>query len=133
MQVRYSPNPDDYARANTQQLRASFLVESLFAPGKVELVYSDADRAIIGSAVPANGPLKLTADAELRAAFFCERRELGVLNIGGAGSVTVDGKQFDLDKLDVIYVGEGSKEVSFVRDDAKTTGVFYFLSFSLRA
>ena len=86
MQIRFSPNQTDYQKLGTAELRAAFLVDSLFAPGKLELVYSDADRAIIGSAVPTNAPLKLSADAELRAAFFCERRELGVLNIGGAAN-----------------------------------------------
>src|ERR1035441_10666040 len=74
----------------TKELRTTFLVESLFAPEKLELVYSDVDRAIIGSAVPVASPIQLTADAELRAAYFCERRELGVLNIGAPGAVEVD-------------------------------------------
>jgi hypothetical protein len=77
MQIRYSPSQTEYPTLSTEQLRASFLVESLFRPGQVELVYTDADRGILGSALPTDAPLKLTADAELRAAFFCERRELG--------------------------------------------------------
>jgi len=133
MQPRYSPNPNDYKRADTQQLRASFLVESLFVAGKVDLVYSDADRAIIGSAVPAGGPLKLAADAELREAFFCERRELGILNIGGGGAVTVDGKTFDLEKLDVLYVGRGSREISFASRDEKNPAAYYLLSYPAHA
>jgi 4-deoxy-L-threo-5-hexosulose-uronate ketol-isomerase len=133
MQIRYSPNPDTYPQSGTQQLRESFLVETLFAPGQVELLYSDADRAIIGSAVPASSPLKLTADAELRAAFFCERRELGVLNIGGSGTVEVDGKKFELEKLDVLYVGRGSKEISFASKDAPKPAAFYLLSYPAHA
>src|SRR6185312_16157513 len=113
MQIRFSPNQNDYQKLCTDGLRSNFLIETLFAPGKVELVYSDADRAIIGSAVPSAGPLMLVTDAELRAAFFCERRELGVLNIGGSGTVEVDGKKYEMNKLDCLYVGRGSKDVSF--------------------
>jgi 4-deoxy-L-threo-5-hexosulose-uronate ketol-isomerase len=133
MQIRYSPDPQSYQKLSTAELRAAFLVESLFAPGRLELVYSDADRAIIGSAVPGAAAIKLAADAELRAAFFCERRELGVLNIGGAGSVEVDGKRYELDKLDTLYVGRGSKDVSFSSRDVANPAVFYLLSYPAHA
>jgi 4-deoxy-L-threo-5-hexosulose-uronate ketol-isomerase len=133
MQIRFSPNQTDYQKLGTAELRAAFLVDSLFAPGKLELVYSDADRAIIGSAVPTNAPLKLSADAELRAAFFCERRELGVLSIGGAGTVEVDGTKYDLGKLDCLYVGRGSKDVSFASKDAADPAAFYLLSYPAHA
>src|ERR1044071_3278883 len=112
MQIRFSPNQNDYQKLGTDDLRATFLIETLFAPGKIELVYTDADRAIVGSAVPSVGPLKLVTDAELRAAFFCERRELGILNIGGSGVVEVDGKKYEMNKLDCLYVGRGSKDIS---------------------
>ena len=129
MQIRFSPNQNDYQKLNSDELRAAFLVESLFTPGKIELVYSDADRAIIGSAVPAGAPLKLSADAELRSAFFCERRELGILNIGGDGAADVDGKRFEMEKLDCLYVGRGSKSVSFSSADADNPAAFYLLSY----
>jgi 4-deoxy-L-threo-5-hexosulose-uronate ketol-isomerase len=118
---------------NTDELRAAFLVESLFTPGKAELVYSDADRAIIGSAVPTATPLALSADAELRAAYFCERRELGVLNIGGAGTVEVDGARHDLGKLDCLYVGRGIRNVSFASRDPAQPAAFYLLSYPAHA
>jgi 4-deoxy-L-threo-5-hexosulose-uronate ketol-isomerase len=133
MQIRFSPNQTDYQKLGTAELRAAFLVDSLFAPGKLELVYSDADRAIIGSAVPTNAPLKLSADAELRAAFFCERRELGVLNIGGAGTVEVDGTKYELGKLDCLYVGRGTKDISFANKDAADPAAFYLLSYPAHA
>lgn len=129
MEIRYSPNPKDYQRLTTDELRASFLIESLFAPGKLELVYTDADRAIVGSAVPVSGPIKLNADAELRAAFFCERRELGVLSIGGEGAVEVDGKVYPMAKLDCLYVGRGSQHVSFTSKDANNPAAFFLLSY----
>jgi 4-deoxy-L-threo-5-hexosulose-uronate ketol-isomerase len=133
MQIRYSPNPAAYPELSTDELRAAFLIESLFTPGKLELVYSDADRAIIGSAVPAGAPLKLSADAELRAAYFCERRELGILNLGGEGTVEVDGKRFELGKLDCLYVGRGSKDISFASKEAANPGAFYLLSYPAHA
>ena len=71
MEIRYSPNQQDYQKLGTEQLRATFLADGLFAPGKIELLYSDADRAIVGAAVPGKSALKLVADAELRSAFFC--------------------------------------------------------------
>ena len=133
MQVRYSPNPNEYPGLGTDGLRAAFLVESLFKHGVVELVYTDADRAIIGSAVPVASPLKLAADAELRAAFFCERRELGILNIGGPGSAGVDGQNYDLAKLDCLYVGRGKREITFKSSDSKSPAAFYLLSYPAHA
>ena len=117
----------------TDQLRSAVLVESLFAPGSLELVYTDNDRAIIGSAVPAGAALKLTADAELRAAYFCERRELGILNIGGVGSVEIDGQRFVLEKLDCLYAGRGSQNVTFTSKDAANPAAFYLLSYPAHA
>lgn len=133
MQIRFSPNQNDYTKLCTDGLRANFLIESLFAPDKVELVYSDADRAIIGSAVPTASALKLSADAELRAAFFCERRELGILNIGESGTVTVDGKKYEMNNLDCLYVGRGSKDISFSSKNASNPVAFYLLSYPAHA
>jgi 4-deoxy-L-threo-5-hexosulose-uronate ketol-isomerase len=133
MQIRYSPRNTDYSRLTTEELRAAFLVESLFIPGEVGLVYSDADRAIIGSAVPTTGPLSLTADAELRAAFFCERRELGILNIGGAGQVIADGTTYEVARLDCVYLGRGTRDISFVSKEATQPAAFYLLSYPAHA
>jgi 4-deoxy-L-threo-5-hexosulose-uronate ketol-isomerase len=129
MQNRFSPNQTAYQTLATDQLRAAFLVDTLFVPGQVNLVYSDADRAIIGSAVPDSSALKLAADAELRAAFFCERRELGILNIGGPGSVEADGHAFEMARLDCLYVGRGCKSVSFSSRDKGELAAFYLLSY----
>src|ERR1017187_5252534 len=128
MQIRYSPNQKDYQKLGTDDLRATFLIESLFGPGKIELVYTDADRAIVGSAAPTDSPLELGADAELRAAFFCERRELGILNIGGNGTVVADGKRYEMAKLDCLYVGRGTQQVSFFISDPAHHPVFFLLS-----
>ena len=133
MKTRYSPGPAEYPRLTTPELREAFLIESLFAPGKLELTYSDADRAISGSAVPTGSPIKLSADAELRAAFFCERRELGVLNIGGEGVVEVDGKAYPMAKLDCLYVGRGSQNVSFSSRNGSAPAAFYLMSYPAHA
>jgi len=122
-----------YEMMNTDELRETFLLEGLFQPGEIELAYVDLDRTVIGSAVPTKAALKLETQPELRADYFLERRELGVLNVGGAGSVTVDGKTLDLDKLDCLYVGRGSKEVSFASKDATKPANFYLLSYPAHA
>ncbi len=129
MEVRYSPDYVRFSRMTTEEIRESFLVENLFKPNAIEMVYSDADRAITGSAVPAKEVLSLKSADELRAAYFCERRELGVLNIGGEGAVTVDGKAFNMANRDCLYIGRGSKEVSFSSNDAARPAEFYLLSY----
>ncbi len=122
-----------YELMNTEDLRDTFLLEGLFQPGEIEFAYVDLDRTVIGSAVPTKSALKLETEPELRADYFLERRELGVLNVGGTGSVTVDGKSFELDKLDCLYVGRGSKEVSFSSKDAAKPANFYLLSYPAHA
>lgn len=118
-----------YSRMTTEELRATFLLEGMFRLGAIEFAYVDLDRTVIGSAVPTSGVLTLEAEAELRAEYFLERRELGVLNVGGAGSVSVDGSTFDLDKLDCLYVGRGSKSVWFFSKSADEPSYFYLLSY----
>ncbi len=122
-----------YGLMNTEELRETFLLEDMFEPGQIECAYVDLDRTVIGAAVPLHEPLTLEVESELRADYFLERRELGVLNVGGAGSVTVDGKVFDLGKLDCLYVGRGSKQVSFASADASAPAYFYLLSYPAHA
>ncbi len=122
-----------YPRMTTAELRETFLLDGLFTPGALRLAYVDLDRTVIGGAVPTLAPLELETQPELRAEFFCERRELGVLNVGGAGTVQVDGKEFALGKLDCLYVGRGSKAVSFASADAEQPAAFYLLSYPAHA
>jgi 4-deoxy-L-threo-5-hexosulose-uronate ketol-isomerase len=117
-----------FERMNTEELRQAFLVEELFAPGEVRLVHWEAERTIIGSAVPAESPLALKAPEEIKAAFFTERRELGVVNVGARGSVTVDGQAHELGPRDVLYVGRGSREVAFASQRAAEPALFYLVS-----
>lgn len=118
-----------YPTMTTAELRETFLLKALFREGEIETRYVDLDRAVIGGAVPTTTALTLETHPELRADYFLERRELGVLNVGGSGAVTVDGQHFELGKLDCLYVGRGSKQVSFASDDAKTPAAFYLLSY----
>ena len=122
-----------YQTMRSEELREAYLLTDLFQTGEVELVYVDLDRAIVGSAVPTKGPLSLPCDDALRAAYFTERRELGVLNIGPQGSVVVDGVRFELARLDALYVGRGSREVSFASADLDAPSEFYLLSYPAHA
>jgi 4-deoxy-L-threo-5-hexosulose-uronate ketol-isomerase len=122
-----------YPGMSTAELRETFLLEGLFIPGEINLAYVDLDRAVIGGAVPRDRPLILETQLELRSDFFCERRELGVLNVGGAGAVTVDGVLFELGKLDALYAGRGSKSISFSSADPNLPAAFYLLSYPAHA
>src|SRR5271170_5499717 len=122
-----------YPRMSTAELRATFLLEDLFEPDCVKLVYVDLDRTVIGSAVPLASALELPSPKELRATAFTERRELGVFNIGGSGAVHVDGNALPLVNRDVAYIGKGDHHISFTSDDAKAPAEFYLLSYPAHA
>ncbi len=128
MKTSFTADPVRYRQMTTAELRDTFLVNQ-FVPGEIELLYSDVDRAVIGSAVPTGGALELSTADELRAEYFCERRELGVLNIGGAGRVSVDGKAFEMGALDGLYIGRGSRAIRFESADAADPAAFYLLSY----
>ncbi|MBK1789938.1 5-dehydro-4-deoxy-D-glucuronate isomerase [Persicirhabdus sediminis] len=117
----------------TAELRENFLISSLFTVGKLEMVYSDVDRVIVGSAVPAGEALKLGVIEELRTEFFLERRELGILNIGANGVVTVDGVEYRMENGDCLYVSRGSKEMTFLSDDNSQPAEFYLASYPAHA
>jgi len=117
----------------TAELRETFLIDDLFQAGRIEMRYVDLDRTVIGSAVPTAKPLKLETDDALKADYFLERRELGVLNVGGAGTVTVNGEPFSLGKLDSLYVGRGNEEVLFASAQAEEPAEFYLLSYPAHA
>ncbi len=118
-----------YPRMTTEELRAAFLLENLFQPGCLDLAYVDLDRVVIGSAVPLIEPLSLEPAPLLRADYFAERRELGILNVGRAGVVLIDGNAYDLANLDALYVGRGSKSISFLSTDPSAPAEYYLLSY----
>ena len=125
---RQAAHPRDVKRYDTEALRQDFLVERIFVPGELTRTYSHYDRMIVGGATPVSKPLTLDPFAPTGTPFFLARRELGVINIGGAGTVTVDGKQFELPNLDALYVGLGAKEVSFSSADPANPAKFYLTS-----
>lgn len=129
MEVRYAADPIRFQRMTTSEIRDSFLVDKLFASDTIYLLYSEVDRGIIGTAVPGKKKLTLSASKELVTDYFCERREIGVLNIGGQGQIEVDGKVYDMGNRDGLYIGKGSKEIVFSSNNAKQPAAFYLLSF----
>ena len=128
MEVRFQNSPKETAAMNTQELRQNFLVERLMVDGQIKLVYSHYDRVIVGGAKPLGSALTLETHPELRAEYFLERRELGVINVGGEGSVEIDGEAFTLNKLDCVYAGKGVRSVSFKSIDVTNPAIFYLLS-----
>ena len=131
--MEHLPDAQRARTLTTDALRSSFLVEGLFAPGAITLRHLDLDRVVLGGAVPLDAPLALQAAASMAASYFAERREIGILDIGGHGSVTVDDQRHDMDKSDVLYVGRGSKNVVFESDDADRPARFYIVSYPAHA
>ncbi|WP_159018099.1 5-dehydro-4-deoxy-D-glucuronate isomerase [Algibacter sp. L3A6] len=127
-EVRYAASPQDVKSYDTTRLRDEFLIDNLMSPDEVNLVYSHYDRFISGSAVPVKEVLTLEAIDPLKADYFLERRELGIINIGGSGTVTVDGTVYELDNREALYVGKGNKEVVFASKSANEPALFYLNS-----
>lgn len=128
MELRTAASPKDVKHYDTKRLREEFLIQGLFAADEIKLVYSHIDRIITGAATPVEQELKLTAGDELRAEYFLQRRELGLINIGGTGTVTVDGKEYVVEHKNGMYIGMGSKDISFKSADAKNPAKFYLNS-----
>ncbi len=128
MELRTASSPKDVKHYTTKQLREEFLIPDVFVPDEIKLVYSHIDRIITGSATPVSKGLKLLAGAELRAEYFLQRREMGVINIGGPGQVEVDGKVYEVPHKDGMYIGMGKKDILFTSNDPKNPAKFYFNS-----
>ena len=133
MKSHTMPGRAETAHFNTAELRRAYLLDELFAPGELRLVYTDLDRAIVGGARPTDKALELSAGEQLRADFFCQRRELGVINLGSAGSVKVDGTDYALAKRDCLYIGRGSQKISFTSASAADPAAFYLISYPAHA
>ncbi|EJG00224.1 5-dehydro-4-deoxy-D-glucuronate isomerase [Flavobacterium sp. F52] len=125
---RYASSPEAVKKYDTQQLREEFLIDDLMQEDEVVLVYSHYDRYIAGSAVPVKGDLVLETIDLLKAPYFLERRELGIINVGGSGSVVVEGTTYELGFKDALYIGAGNKEVIFKSDDKNNPAKFYLNS-----
>ncbi|MFC5470501.1 5-dehydro-4-deoxy-D-glucuronate isomerase [Cohnella suwonensis] len=129
MEIRYASHPKQVKQFDTTELREEFLIESLFAADKLTLCYSHVDRFIVGGAIPVNGPVKLEADPKtMGAPTFLERREIGIINVGGQGTITVDGTTYEMASKDCLYIGRGAKEVSLASDDASQPAKYYLNS-----
>lgn len=128
MELRTAASPRDVKHYTTERLREEFLIEKVFFEDEIRLVYSHIDRIITGAATPVKKALKLEAGDELRAAYFLERREMGVINVGGDGYITVDGKKYTVVSRDGMYIGMGSKEITFESMDASNPAKFYINS-----
>lgn len=128
MQIRHSTNPKDAKYYDTQRLRDEYLIESLMEQDKLNLVYSQIDRVITGGAMPVATSLTLAAGDALRASSFLQRRELGIINVGGDGVVTVGEQEYTLSKLECLYVGRGQPDPVFSSNDEAKPALFYLVS-----
>lgn len=127
MELRTAASPRDVKHYTTERLREEFLIQDLFVPGEIKLVYSHIDRIITGAAVPVE-PLKLTAGEELRAEYFLQRREMGVINIGSTGRIVVDGRTYELEYKEGMYIGMGAKDITFESANPQEPARFYINS-----
>ncbi len=128
MEIRTAASPKDVKNYTTERLREEFLIQGLFRSDEIKLVYSHIDRIITGTATPVSGKLQLTAGEELRADYFLQRRELGVINIGGKGDITIDGRTYEVDSRDGMYIGLGAQDISFASRDGSNPAKFYLNS-----
>jgi len=128
MEIRFQSSPREVKGMNTQQLRENFLVQHLMQANQIQLVYSHFDRVIVGGVMPVSNPVLLPNEAELRADYFLERRELGIINVGGTGAVEADGVVYELNKLDALYLGKGTRSVSFSSASADQPAQYFLLS-----
>ena len=127
MEQRYATNPAQIPGMTTEQLRASYLVPELFVPGEITVVYTHHDRIVLGGAVPAGSSLALPGYPEIRSDYFLEHRELGIINVGGTGTVTADGEVYELVNGACLYLGRGIQEVVFA-DEGDAGAQFYLFS-----
>lgn len=127
-EVRYASHPEDAKAYDTTRLRKEFLIQNMMVADEINMVYTMYDRLIVGGAVPVKEKLELSAIDPLRAPFFLWRRELGIINVGGAGIVEVDGESFELDYKEALYLGRGDRNVFFSSKDSSKPAHFYFNS-----
>ena len=128
MRTIHPTHPQDFQSYNTQQIRERYLLDKLVQADKIESAYTHYDRMIIGAANPVNTTLSLETDEQLKSDFFLSRREIGIINIAGNGTITVDNIAYNLEKLDCLYIGKGNKKVLFASDDKSNAAKFIFFS-----
>jgi len=128
MTERFQNHPDEVGRMNTQELRKAFVITDLMQVGKMQAVYSHYDRVVIGGIVPLPEEIVLQNYSQLKAEYFLQRREMGIINIGGEGTIKANGVEYTLNKLDCLYIGMGTEDVTFRSNDDTEPAKFYFLS-----
>ena len=127
-ETRYASSPQAVKQYDTQELRDEFLIPDLMQPQKIKFVYTHYDRYMAGGAVPTSKALTLETIDPLKSSYFLERRELGIINVGGSGSIIVDGETFSMGHKDALYIGMGAKNVIFKSDDMNKPAKFYMNS-----
>jgi len=128
LEIRYANHPDDVKHYTTEQLRQHFLIDTVFSPDEVRLTYSHVDRIIAGGIMPVHESLSLEAGKEMGVEYFFERREAGIINVGGKGSIVLDGERFELANRDGLYIGQGVREIRLESVSADEPAKFYFNS-----
>lgn len=128
MQTRYAISPNEGKTFGTNQIRENFLIEKLFVADSLQFTYTHYDRVMVGGCQPVHSNVKLPTFDELKSSYFLERREMGIINVGGKGRIEADGKIYELAKLDCLYVGKGVEKIVFESDDAAAPALFYLLS-----
>ncbi len=128
MRMLYGASPDDIKGYDTQKLRDAFLIEDLFREGQANFVYTHVDRLILGGAVPKDAPLSFGSGVDIGTPHLLSAREMGIANLGGSGTVTVDGVAFALDNRDVLYIGRGAQAIEVVSADPARPARFYMNS-----
>lgn len=129
MRTIEAPDRASYKRMDTAELRRGFVAENLFVPGQANLAYTNVDRAVVGGFVPTGAPLPLEVGREMACEAFHDRRESGVINLGGPGVITVDGTAYPMKNRECLYIGRGAKVVAFASDDASAPACFYLVSY----
>lgn len=128
MEIRFAISAKESKQMDTAAIRDHYLVNELFNNDQIKLCYTHYDRMIIGGVKPISKKITLATHEELKADYFLERRELGIINVGGKGIVSIDGQSYNVDKLSCLYAGKGVKEVTFASADANDPALFYLLS-----
>ena len=127
-EIRYAAHPEDAKNYDTRRIRRDFLIERIFTPNEINMVYSMYDRMVVGGAMPAGEVLSLEAIDPLKTPYFLTRREIGIFNVGGPGIVKADDTVFSLDYKEALYLGSGNREVTFESLDSSCPAKFYFNS-----
>lgn len=128
MRILYGVSPHDIPSFDTKRLRAEFLIEKLFQPGHIEFAYTHVDRMIVGAACPADAPLSFGDGADVGTPLFFTAREMGIANLGGSGTIMVDGQVFALNNRDTLYIGRGAEHVTLTSDNSNNPARFYMNS-----